>query len=155
MAGKIDARLKELKIELPNAAAPAANYVPFVRTGNLLFTAGQLCVWNGERRFVGKLGREYTVEQGQQAARLAGLNILAQVKAALDGDLDRIVRCVKLTGFVNSVPEFTEQPRVVNGASDLMVEVLGDAGRHARTSVGVNVLPFDLTVEIDAVFEVR
>ena len=155
MAGKIDARLKELKIELPNAAAPAANYVPFVRTGNLLFTAGQLCMWNGERRFVGKLGREYTVEQGQQAARLAGLNILAQAKAALDGDLDRIQRCVKLNGFVNSVPEFTEQPRVVNGASDLMVEVLGDAGRHARTSVGVNVLPFDLTVEIDAVFEVR
>ena len=155
MAGKIDARLKELKIELPNAAAPAANYVPSVRTGNLLFTAGQLCMWNGERRFVGKLGREYTVEQGQQAARLAGLNILAQAKAALDGDLDRIQRCVKLNGFVNSVPEFTEQPRVVNGASDLMVEVLGDAGRHARTSVGVNVLPFDLTVEIDAVFEVR
>ena len=155
MAGKIDARLKELKIELPNAAAPAANYVPFVRTGNLLFTAGQLCMWNGERRFVGKLGREYTVEQGQQAARLAGLNILAQAKAALDGDLDRIQRCVKLTGFVNSVPEFTEQPRVVNGASDLIVEVLGDAGRHARTAVGVNVLPFDLTVEIDAVFEVR
>ena len=155
MAGKIDARLKELKIEPPNAAAPAANYVPFVRTGNLLFTAGQLCMWNGERRFVGKLGREYTVEQGQQAARLAGLNILAQAKAALDGDLDRIQRCVKLNGFVNSVPEFTEQPRVVNGASDLMVEVLGDAGRHARTSVGVNVLPFDLTVEIDAVFEVR
>jgi enamine deaminase RidA (YjgF/YER057c/UK114 family) len=155
MAGRIDARLTELKIELPNAAAPAANYVPFVRTGNLLFTAGQLCMWNGERRFVGKLGREYTVEQGQQAARLAGLNILAQAKAALDGDLDRIQRCVKLNAFVNCVAEFTEHPRVVNGASDLMVEVLGDAGRHARTSVGVNVLPFDLTVEIDAVFEVR
>jgi enamine deaminase RidA (YjgF/YER057c/UK114 family) len=155
MAGTIDARLAQLKIELPNAAAPAANYVPFVRTGNLLFTAGQLCVWNGERRFVGKLGREYTIEQGQQAARLAGLNILAQVKAALDGDLDRIVRCVKLSGFVNSMADFTEQPQVVNGASNLMVEVLGDAGRHARTAVGVNVLPFDITVEIDTVFEVR
>jgi enamine deaminase RidA (YjgF/YER057c/UK114 family) len=155
MPGTVENRLKELKIELPNPSAPAANYVPFVRSGSLLFTAGQLPVWNGERRFVGKLGREYTVEQGQQAARLAGLNILAQAKAALGDDLDRILRCVKLCGFVNSVAEFTEQPRVVNGASDLMVEVLGDAGRHARTAVGVNVLPFDVTVEIDAVFEVR
>ena len=155
MPGRIEERLKQLGLELPRSAAPVANYVPFVRSGDLLFIAGQICQWNGERRFVGKLGREYTVEQGQQAARLAGLNILAQAKAALDGDLDRIQRCVKLTGFVNSVPEFTEQPRVVNGASDLIVEVLGDAGRHARTAVGVNVLPFDLTVEIDAVFEVR
>lgn len=155
MPGRIEERLKQLGLELPRSAAPVANYVPFVRSGDLLFIAGQICQWNGERRFVGKLGREYTVEQGQQAARLAGLNILAQAKAALDGDLDRIQRCVKLNAFVNSVPEFTEQPRVVNGASDLMVEVLGDAGRHARTSVGVNVLPFELTVEIDAVFEVR
>ena len=155
MSGRIDARLKELGLELPAPSTPGANYVPFVRCGMLVFVTGQLSQWNGERRFVGKLGREYTVEQGQQAARLAGLNILAQAKAALDGDLDRIQRCVKLNAFVNSVPEFTEQPRVVNGASDLIVEVLGDAGRHARTAVGVNVLPFDLTVEIDAVFEVR
>jgi enamine deaminase RidA (YjgF/YER057c/UK114 family) len=155
MPGTIETRLKELKIELPNAAAPAANYVPFVRTGNLLFTAGQLCIWNGERRFVGKLGREFSVEQGQQAARLAALNIMAQAKAALDGDLDRIVRCVRLGAFVNSMPDFTEQPRVVNGASDLIVEVLGEAGRHARTAVGTNVLPFDLAVEIEAIFEVR
>ncbi len=155
MPGRIDARLKELKIELPNASAPAANYVPYVHTGNLLFMAGQVCQWNGERRFIGKLGREFTIEQGQEAARLCGLNLLAQAKAALGGDLDRIVRCVRLGGFVNSTADFLEQPRVVNGASDLMVEILGDAGRHARTAIGTNVLPFDLAVEVDAVFEVK
>lgn len=155
MAGKIEARLRELKIELPNASAPAANYVPFVRTGNLLVMAGQVCQWNGERRFIGKVGRDFTVEQGQEAARLCGLNLIAQAKAALEGDLDRLVRCVRLGGFVNSTPDFTEQPRVINGASDLMVEVLGDAGRHARTAIGTNVLPFDLAVEVDAIFEVR
>jgi enamine deaminase RidA (YjgF/YER057c/UK114 family) len=154
MAGTIDARLAQLKIELPNASAPAANYVPYVRTGNLLVMAGQICVWNGERRFIGKLGREFGIEDGQAAARLCGLNLLAQAKAALGGDLDRIQRCVRLGGFVNSMPDFLEQPRVVNGASDLMVEVLGDAGRHARTAVGVNVLPFEVAVEVDAIFEV-
>jgi enamine deaminase RidA (YjgF/YER057c/UK114 family) len=155
MPSRIDARLAELKIELPNASAPAANYVPYVRSGNLLFMAGQVCIWNGERRFVGKLGREFTVEQGQEAARICGLNLLAQAKAALGGDLDRVVRCVRLGGFVNSMADFLEQPRVVNGASDLMVDVLGDAGRHARTAIGTNVLPFDLAVEVDAVFEVK
>ena len=155
MAGTIEARLLQLKIELPTASAPAANYVPYVRTGSLLVMAGQICVWNGERRFIGKLGREFGVEQGQEAARICGLNLLAQAKAALAGDLDRIVRCVRLGGFVNSTPDFLEQPRVVNGASDLMVEVLGDAGRHARTAVGTNVLPFDVAVEVDAIFEVR
>ncbi len=129
--------------------------MPYVRTGNLLFMAGQVCQWNGERRFIGKLGREFSIEQGQEAARLCGLNLLAQAKAALAGDLDRIVRCVRLGGFVNSTADFLEQPRVVNGASDLMVDVLGDAGRHARTAIGTNVLPFDLAVEIDAVFEVK
>ena len=155
MPGRIDARLKELKIELPNASTPAANYVPYVRTGNLLVMAGQVCQWNGERRFIGKLGREFSIEQGQEAARLCALNLLAQAKAALAGDLDRIVRCVRLGGFVNSTADFLDQPRVVNGASDLMVELLGDAGRHARTTIGTNVLPFDLAVEVDAIFEVR
>ena len=110
---------------------------------------------NGERRFIGKLGREFSIEQGQEAARLCALNLLAQAKAALAGDLDRIVRCVRLGGFVNSTADFLDQPRVVNGASDLMVELLGDAGRHARTAIGTNVLPFDLAVEVDAVFEVK
>ena len=155
MPGKIDQRLAELKLELPNPASPMANYVPAVRSGNLLFLSGQICQWNGERRFVGKLGRDFTVEQGQEAARLCGLNLLAQAKAALGGDLDRIVRCVRLGGFVNSTADFLEQPRVVNGASDLMVDVLGDAGRHARTAIGTNVLPFDLAVEVDAIFEVK
>ena len=155
MSGKIEARLKELGIELPQPTAPLANYVPFTVSGSLVFIAGQISQWNGERRFVGKLGREFTIEQGQQAARICGLNLLAQAKAALGGDLDRILRCVRLGGFVNSMADFLEQPKVVNGASDLMVDVLGDAGRHARTAIGTNVLPFDLAVEVDAVFEVK
>jgi enamine deaminase RidA (YjgF/YER057c/UK114 family) len=155
MPGRIEARLAELGITLPQPSAPAANYVPVTRTGNLLFIAGQLCLWNGERRFAGKLGREITIEQGQEAARLCGLNILAHVRNALNGELDRIVRCLRLGGFVNSTDDFAEQPQVVNGCSNLMVEVLGDQGRHARTAVGVNVLPFNLAVEIEALFEVK
>ncbi len=154
MPGRIDRRLAELKIELPNAAAPMANYVPAVRSGNLLFVSGQICQWNGERRFVGKLGAEISIEQGKEAARLSGLNLLAQTRRALDGDLDRVVRVVRLGGFVNAVPGFTEQPQVVNGASDLMVEVFGDAGRHARAAVGVGSLPGGAAVEVDAIFEV-
>ncbi len=155
MAGRIEGRFKELKIELPQASAPVANYVPFVRAGDLLFIAGQICQWQGERRFIGKLGQEIKLEQGQEAARLCALNILAQVKSALGGDLDRVLRCVRLGGFVNSVPDFVQQPQVVNGASDLIVQVFGDAGRHARTAVGVNVLPGNVAVEVDAIFEVR
>lgn len=154
MAGRIDKILADKKIELPKAAAPVANYVPVVQVGNLAFTAGQVTVWNGEFKFVGKLGKEYTVEQGQQAARLCGLNVIAQLKAALGGDLDRVKRCVRLGVFVNSTAEFTDQPKVANGVSDLMVEVFGDAGKHARSAVGVNVLPLNLAVEVDAVFEI-
>jgi enamine deaminase RidA (YjgF/YER057c/UK114 family) len=155
MPGRIDQRLAELKIELPNAAAPMANYVPAVRVGNLLFVSGQICQWNGERRHVGKLGADISVADGKAAARLCGLNLLAQTKRFLDGDLDRVVRVVRLGGFVNAVPSFTEQPQVVNGASDLMVEVFGDAGRHARAAVGVGSLPGGAAVEVDAVFEVK
>jgi enamine deaminase RidA (YjgF/YER057c/UK114 family) len=154
MAGKIEALLAEKKIELPKAAIPVANYVPVVITGNLAFVAGQVTYWNGELKFIGKLGKEYNVEQGQQAARICGLNILAQVKQALGGDLDRVKRCVKLNVFVNSLAEFTDQPKVANGVSDLMVEVFGDAGKHARAAIGVNVLPLNVAVEADAVFEV-
>jgi enamine deaminase RidA (YjgF/YER057c/UK114 family) len=154
MAGKIDQRLAELKIELPQAAAPVANYVPAVATGNLIFISGQVTVWNGEFKYIGKLGRDISIEDGQAAARLCGLNILAQLKAALDGDLDRVTRCVKLGVFVNSAEDFTDQPKVANGVSDLMVEVFGDAGKHARSAVGVNVLPLNLAVEVDAVFEI-
>jgi len=154
MGGRIEKLLAEKKIELPKAASPVANYVPVVVAGGLAFVAGQVTVWNGEFKFIGKLGKEYGVEEGQQAARICGLNILAQVKAALGGDLDRIKRCVKLNVFVNSVADFTDQPKVANGVSDLMVEVLGDAGKHARAAVGVNVLPLNVAVEVDAVFEV-
>ena len=155
MTGRIDARLSQLGIELPQAAAPVANYVPAVRSGDLLFIAGQICQWNGERRYIGKLGRDISLQQGQEAARLCALNILAQVKAALGGDLDRILRCVRLGAFVHCADDFTQQPQVANGASDVMVEVLGDAGRHARAAVGVNALPGGVAVEVDAVFEVR
>ena len=154
MAGRIDQRLAELKIELPKAATPVANYVPVAIAGGLAFVAGQVTVWNGEFRYVGKLGKAYSVEDGQKAARLCALNVLAQLRNALGGDLDRVKRCVRLCVYVNSADDFTEQPKVANGASDVMVEVFGDAGRHARTAIGTNVLPLDLAVEVDAVFEV-
>lgn len=155
MSTRIDDRLSSLEIELPTPSLPGANYVPFVRTGNLMFLTGQLSQWNGERRFVGKLGREFGVAEGQQAARLCALNLIAHLREALNGDLDRVERCVRIAAFVNSVPDFTSQSQVVNGASDLFVQVFGDAGRHARMSVGVSALPYDVAVEVEALFEVR
>jgi len=155
MTGRIEARLQELGIELPKSGEAAGNYVPFVRSGDLVFISGVLPVWNGERRFAGKLGREITIEQGQEAARLCGLNVFAHLRNALRGDLDRIVRCVRIGGFVNCTPDFASHPMVVNGCSDLMVQVLGEQGRHARTAVGVSALPFDLAVEVESTFEVR
>ena len=151
----VDDRLRQLGIELPEPSKPGANYVPSVRTGNLIFLTGQLSQWNGERRFIGKLGREFGVEEGQQAARLCALNLVAQLRAALEGDLDRVVRCVRIAGYVNSMPDFVAQSQVINGASDLFVEVFEDAGRHTRMAVGVNALPYDVAVEVEAVFEVR
>jgi enamine deaminase RidA (YjgF/YER057c/UK114 family) len=155
MPGRIDERLRELQIELPQPSKPGANYVQFVRSGNLLFLTGQLSQWNGERRFIGKLGREFGVEEGQQAARLCALNLVAHLHTALDGDLDRAVRCIRVAGYVNSVPEFTGQSQVINGASDLFVEIFGEAGRHTRMAVGVSALPYDVAVEVEAVFEVE
>lgn len=154
MAGEIDARLAELGIELPDAPVPVANYVPFVVTGNLVFVAGQVTVWNGELRYVGKLGEDFGVDEGYQAARLCALNLVAQAKAAAGGDLDRIRQVVKLGGFVNCTPDFTDQPKVLNGASDLLVEVFGDNGRHARFAVGAPTLPLGAAVEVDGVFEI-
>lgn len=154
MPGKIDARLKELGIELPNAPMPAANYVPFVVAGSMLFVAGQITAVNGEIKYKGKLGKDLAVEDGYQAARICGLNLIAQAKAACGGDLDRIKRVVKLGGFVNATPEFTDHPKVVNGASDLMAEVFGDAGKHARFAVGASSLPLGIAVEVDAIFEI-
>lgn len=155
MSTRIEDRLKALAIELPTPSTPGANYVQFVRTGDLLFLTGQLAQWNGGRRFIGKLGREFGMEEGQQAARLCALNLLAHLRTALDGDLDRVVRCVRVAGFVNSSPGFVGQSQVINGASDLFVEVFGEAGRHARMAVGVSALPYDVAVEVEAVFEVR
>lgn len=154
MSGRIEDRLKALALELPVPSTPGANYVQFVRTGNLVFLTGQLSQWNGERRFVGKLGREFGVDEGRAAARLCALNLIAHLRTALDGDLDRAVRCVRLAGYVNSTPEFTGQSQVMNGASDLFVEVFGEAGRHTRMAVGVSALPYDVAVEVEAVFEV-
>jgi enamine deaminase RidA (YjgF/YER057c/UK114 family) len=153
--GRIEPRLKELGIELPQPSEPGANYVPFVRSGNLVFLTGQLAQWNGERRFVGKLGREFGVPEGQQAARLCALNLVAHLRVALDGDLDRVVRAVRLAGYVNSTPDFHGQSQVMNGASDLVVDLFGEAGRHARMAVGVSALPYDVAVEVEGAFEVR
>jgi enamine deaminase RidA (YjgF/YER057c/UK114 family) len=154
MPGKIDARLKQLGITLPDAGAPAANYVPTVQSGNLVFIAGQITLNNGKREFVGKLGREFGVEDGQKAARLCALNIIAHLRNACGGDLDRVKRCVRVGGFVNGTPDFLDQPQVINGASNLLVEVFGDAGKHARAAVGVASLPFGVAVEVEATFEV-
>ena len=151
---RVEKHMKALQIELPTPSAPGANYVPFVRTDNLLFISGQLSQWNGERRFIGKLGREFGIEEGQQAARLCALNLIAQVSAALDGNLDRVVRCLRVAGYVNSMPDFTAQSQVINGASDTMVQVFGDAGKHTRLAVGVSALPYDVAVEVEALFEV-
>jgi enamine deaminase RidA (YjgF/YER057c/UK114 family) len=148
-------RITELRLELPQLTPPQFTYIPFVRTGNLVFISGQVSQWNGERRFIGKLGREFQIEDGQQAARLCALNVIAQVNAAIDGDMDRLVRFVNVRGFVNSTPDFLFHPQVINGASDLFVEIFGEAGRHSRTALGVSALPYDVAVEIDAVVEVR
>jgi enamine deaminase RidA (YjgF/YER057c/UK114 family) len=155
VSGKIEARLKQIGLVVPPAPAAAANYVPWTRSGNLVFIAGQGPVVDGKVLFVGKVGREFDVASGQQAARLVAVNLLAQAKAACEGDLDRIVRWVRLGAFVNCIDDFTQQPEVVNGASDLLVEIFGDAGRHARFAVGVNALPRGFAVEIDATLEIR
>lgn len=153
MAGAVEGKLAELGVTLHTPAAPVANYVGFVRTGNLLFVSGQICMDSQGKVVRGKLGVGVTVEEGQSAARVCAINLLAQVKAAL-GDLDKVARVVRLGGFINSDPKFLEGPKVLNGASDLMVAAFGDKGRHARTTVGVAVLPGDAAVEVEGLFEV-
>lgn len=153
MSGKVETRLQTLGIVLPGAPAPVANYVPTRIVGDLLFVSGQISRTHDGSLIAGKLGDGLTTQQGAQAARQCGLALLAQAKAAL-GDLDRIVACVKLLGFVNGSPAFAEQPAVVNGCSDLLVEVLGEAGRHARSAVGVNALPMNAAVEVEAIFQI-
>lgn len=151
----IESRLLELGIILPKAAAAAANYVPFVKTGNLIFIAGQIPILDGKLCFLGQLGNDLSIEDGYSAARLCGLNLIAQASQALDGDLDRVRRVVKLGGFVNATPAFKDHPKVINGASDLMVAVFGaQAGSHARAAVGCSSLPLGVAIEVDGIIEV-
>lgn len=149
----VETKLKEMGHDLPAAAAPAANYVPYVVSGNLIYVSGQLPAINGEFKYTGKIGADLTAEDGYKAAQICAINIIAQVKAACGGDLDRVTRIVKLGGFVASTPDFTGQPGVINGASDLMAEAFGEKGPHARSAVATPVLPLDVAVEIDAIVE--
>jgi enamine deaminase RidA (YjgF/YER057c/UK114 family) len=155
VTGKIDARLASLGISIPAPAESAGNYVGFVVVGDLAFLAGQVPIEDGVRKFIGKLGREFKVQEGQRAAELAGLNMLARLKAACGGDLDRVIRCVKLIGYVNATEEFLDHPQVVNGVSDLVVQIFGDAGRHARSAVGMASLPSGVAVEVEGIFQIR
>jgi len=153
----VESTLKDMGIVLPSPAAPVANYVPFVRTGNLVIISGQLCLGlDGKMSDThkGKLGAEVSMEAGQEAARLCAINLLAQLRAAI-GDLDSVVRCVRLGGFINAVPTYAQLAPVMNGASDLMVAALGDKGRHARSTIGVAELPLDASVEVEGMFEVK
>ena len=151
----IEQKLSELNIILPASVMPAANYVPYTVSGNLVFISGTLPMKDGKPQDIGKLGKEFTVEQGQQTAKLCGINILAHLKAACGGDLNRVVRCVRMGIFVASAEGFTSQPAVANGVSDMMVEIFGEAGKHARFAVGVSELPFGVAVEVDATFEIK
>lgn len=154
MSGLIEARLSELGVTLPDATAPAANYVPYVQTGDTLYVSGQISR-NDDGLITGKVGADLTTEEGAAAAKTCALQLLAQVKEACGGDLDRLVRVVKLTGFVNSTPDYAEQPMVINGCSDFLVEALGDQGRHARSAVSAGALPLGVAVEIEGIFQIK
>lgn len=153
MSNHFENKLNELGIILPDAPAPAANYVPFVQVGDIVYVSGQISA-DANGFIKGKLGDDMTTEEGAAAARACAINLLAQVKAACGGDLDRLVRVVKLTGFVNSTADYTDQPKVVNGASDLLAEALGDAGKHSRSAVSAASLPLGVAVEIEGIFQV-
>jgi len=153
--GQIDKRLAELGLEIPAAPKPVANYVPWLRTGDLVFISGQGPMLDGKIVYTGTLGDGVSVEDGAKAARLCAINIISQLREACDGDLDRVKRIVKLVGFVNASPSFADHPKVINGASDLMVEVFGDKGRHSRSAVGAPSLPFAISVEVEAIAEVE
>jgi enamine deaminase RidA (YjgF/YER057c/UK114 family) len=150
----VDQRLAALGIELPQVPKPVANFVPFRHHGDLIYLAGQVCEWNGDVRFVGKVGEVYDLEQAQAAARVCGLNLIAALKLACGGSLDRVSYCLRIGGFVNCTPNFPSIPEVINGASDLMHELFGARGDHARTAVGVANLPRGAAVEVDAIFAV-
>ncbi len=151
----IEQKLSAMGINLPASVMPAANYVPYTISGNLVYISGTLPMKDGKAQDIGKLGKEFTIEQGQTTAKLCGINILAHLKAACSGDLSRVVRCVRMGIFVASAEGFTDQPKVANGVSDMMVEIFGEAGKHARFAVGVAELPFGVAVEVDATFEIK
>lgn len=153
MAGRIEARLKDLGIELPEPAAPIANYVPWTIAGTLVVISGQIPLRDGRIAYTGKVGQSLSPDDGRAAARLCFVNLVAQLKAACDGDLDRVKQVVRLGGFIAAPPEFTQHAVIMNGASDLAVELFGDAGRHARTTIGVPSLPGDAAVEVEGMFE--
>ncbi|MFQ8431090.1 RidA family protein [Amaricoccus sp. W119] len=153
MSSSIDARLAELGITLPDAPAPAANYVPYTRAGDLIYISGQVSR-DGNGFILGKLGADIGPDEGYRAARACALALIAQLRAACDGDLDRVVEVIKLNGYVNAAPDFTDHPKVMNGASDLLAEVFGDRGRHARAAVGVASLPSGVAVEVEGIFQV-
>jgi enamine deaminase RidA (YjgF/YER057c/UK114 family) len=148
----LDARLASLAIELPHVPIPVANFVPYRRMGNLIFLAGQVCEWNGEVRYIGRVGIDYDLAQGREAARVCALNLIAALRLACGGTLDPVAGCLRLGGFVNCSPQFKEIPQVINGASDLMLELFGASGSHARTAVGVANLPRGAAVEVDGIF---
>ncbi|MEI6730708.1 MAG: RidA family protein [Pseudomonadota bacterium] len=150
----VEAKISSLGLTLPAVSMPAANYVPYVIAGGLVYFSGTLPMLEGKPQFVGKVGGEFTIEQGQECARICVLNIISHLKNALGGDLSKVKRLIRLGVFVNSAAGFTDQPKVANGASDLMVELFGDAGKHARFAVGVSELPFGVAVEVDATFEI-
>ena len=154
MIGTVEQRLTDMGIELPKPAAPAANYIPFVTTGNMIFVSGQITMLDGELQYLGKVGDTLSADDGYKAARICAINLIAQVKEACFGDLDRVTQVIKLGGFVNCTPDFTDQPKVINGASDLIAEAFGDAGNHARFAVGASSLPLGVAVEVDGIFEI-
>ena len=154
MAGTGEQRLLDMGVELPKPAAPAANYIPYVISGNLVFISGQVTMLNGELQYQGTVGDNFSVDDGYQAARICAINLLAQLKDACAGDLERVQQVVKLGGFVNCTADFTDQPKVINGASDLIAEVFGEAGKHARFAVGAPSLPLGVAVEVDGIFEI-
>ncbi len=151
----IEARMQALAIDLPNPSIPGANYLPFVGVSDVIHLTGQLSQWNGERKFIGKLGEEFDIQEGVGAARLCALNLVAQLRVALAGDLDRVIQCIRVCGYVNSAPDFTGHSQVIDGASNLFVDIFGDAGRHTRIAVGVASLPYGVAVEVEAQFRVR
>jgi enamine deaminase RidA (YjgF/YER057c/UK114 family) len=151
----IDARLKELGVALSPPPKPVASYVPYTKCGNMVFISGQVPIADGALKYVGKLGADFSIEMGQAAAQLCAINVLSVLKVACEGNLDRVVQCLKLTVFVNATPDYDKHPEVANGASDLFAAVFGDAGKHARAAIGMGSLPRGVAVEVDAIFEIK